>query len=578
MRIRILQLIMLLALPFTQITAQEDKDHNFNVGKNMQVFNEIYNYLDLMYVDTLNADEVVGTAINSMLRSLDPYTVYYPEDQVKNLRTMITGRYVGIGAVIRYNLKLKRVVIDEPYAGNPAAEVGLKKGDIILSIDDSTMVGKDDIYVSSHLRGDPGTTFVLKIKRPSTGKVMNFTIKRRSVELPSIPFYGLNGDGIGYLNLSSFTEGCAKDVRRALVEMKQKGMKGFVLDLRGNGGGSLSEAVDIVNMLVPKGITLVKTRGKLKRANRDYTTTVEPIDSVMPVVVLVNGESASASEITSGSLQDLDRAVILGTRTYGKGLVQLSVDLSYNGQLKLTTGKYYIPSGRCIQAINYKHARGGYTEHIPDSLTKVFHTVGGREVRDGGGIKPDIVVRPDSLPNIAYYLTVNGLDSTEVLLDYEIDYIASHPTIAPAADFEISDADYEDFKRRVIESGFTYDPESERALKSLKKIVQFEGYYDDAKTEFENLEKKLKHDIARDLDMHRDVLKQIISSDIVAAYYFQSGAIENSLKHDKQVKEAFNLIKDTDKYKSVLDGTYKPADDTDDGNDDTAADAQDEDE
>ena len=569
---------MLLALPFTQITAQEDKDHNFNVGKNMQVFNEIYNYLDLMYVDTLNADEVVGTAINSMLRSLDPYTVYYPEDQVKNLRTMITGRYVGIGAVIRYNQKLKRVVIDEPYAGNPAAEVGLKKGDIILSIDDSTMVGKDVSYVSSHLRGDPGTTFVLKIKRPSTGKVMNFTIKRRSVELPSIPFYGLNGDGIGYLNLSSFTEGCAKDVRRALVEMKQKGMKGFVLDLRGNGGGSLSEAVDIVNMLVPKGITLVKTRGKLKRANRDYTTTVEPIDSVMPVVVLVNGESASASEITSGSLQDLDRAVILGTRTYGKGLVQLSVDLSYNGQLKLTTGKYYIPSGRCIQAINYKHARGGYTEHIPDSLTKVFHTVGGREVRDGGGIKPDIVVRPDSLPNIAYYLTVNGLDSTEVLHDYEIDYIASHPTIAPAADFEISDADYEDFKRRVIESGFTYDPESERALKSLKKIVQFEGYYDDAKTEFENLEKKLKHDIARDLDMHRDVLKQIISSDIVAAYYFQSGAIENSLKHDKQVKEAFNLIKDTDKYKSVLDGTYKPADDTDDGNDDTAADAQDEDE
>lgn len=573
-----MQLIMLLALPFTQITAQEDKDHNFNVGKNMQVFNEIYNYLDLMYVDTLNADEVVGTAINSMLRSLDPYTVYYPEDQVKNLRTMITGRYVGIGAVIRYNQKLKRVVIDEPYAGNPAAEVGLKKGDIILSIDDSTMVGKDVSYVSSHLRGDPGTTFVLKIKRPSTGKVMNFTIKRRSVELPSIPFYGLNGDGIGYLNLSSFTEGCAKDVRRALIEMKQKGMKGFVLDLRGNGGGSLSEAVDIVNMLVPKGITLVKTRGKLKRANRDYTTTVEPIDSVMPVVVLVNGESASASEITSGSLQDLDRAVILGTRTYGKGLVQLSVDLSYNGQLKLTTGKYYIPSGRCIQAINYKHARGGYTEHIPDSLTKVFHTVGGREVRDGGGIKPDIVVRPDSLPNIAYYLTVNGLDSTEVLLDYEIDYIASHPTIAPAADFEISDADYEDFKRRVIESGFTYDPESERALKSLKKIVQFEGYYDDAKTEFENLEKKLKHDIARDLDMHRDVLKQIISSDIVAAYYFQSGAIENSLKHDKQVKEAFNLIKDTDKYKSVLDGTYKPADDTDDGNDDTVADAQDEDE
>ena len=566
MKIRILQLIALLMLPFAPAMAQEDKDHAFNVAKNMQVFNEIYNYLDLMYVDTLDADETVGTAINSMLRSLDPYTVYYPESEVKNLRTLITGRYVGIGAVIRYNQKLKRVVIDEPYAGNPAAEVGLKKGDIIISIDDSTMTDKDVSYVSSHLRGDAGTTFVLKIKRPSTGKEMDFKITRRSVEMPSIPFYGINKDGIGYLNLTGFTEGCAKEVRRAFVEMRHQGMRGFVLDLRGNGGGSLSEAVNIVNMFVPKGITLVKTRGKLKRANNDYVTQVEPIDSVMPVVVLVNGESASASEITSGSLQDLDRAVILGTRTYGKGLVQQTIDLSYNGRLKLTAGKYYIPSGRCIQAINYRHARGGYTEHIPDSLTKVFRTAGGREVRDGGGIKPDIVVRPDSLPNIAYYLTVTGLDSTEVLLDYEVDYIAKHPEIAPAADFEISDADYEDFKQRVIESGFTYDPESERALKSLKRIVQFEGYYDDAKTEFENLEKKLKHNIARDLDMNRDVLKQIISSDIVAAYYFQKGAVENSLRHDKQVKAAFDLINNPEKYKSVLDGTYKPADDNgDDG-------------
>ncbi len=561
MKIRILQIVALFAMSFAAASAQENRDHAFEVGKNMQVFNEIYGYLDLMYVDTLDADEVVGTAINSMLRSLDPYTVYYPEDKVNDLRTMMTGRYVGIGAVIRYNQQLKRVVIDEPYAGNPAAEVGLKKGDVILSIDDSTMTDKDVSFVSSKLRGDAGTTFVLKIERPSTGKVMDFKITRRSVAMPAIPFYGLNKDKIGYLNLTGFTEGCAKEVRRAFLDMKQKGMKGFVLDLRGNGGGSLSEAVDIVNMFVPKGITLVKTRGKLKRANNDYVTTVEPIDTVMPVVVVVNGESASASEITSGSLQDLDRAVILGTRTYGKGLVQLPVDLSYNGQLKLTTGKYYIPSGRCIQAINYRHARGGYTEHIPDSLTKAFRTRGGREVRDGGGIKPDVVVRPDSLPNIAYYLTVSGLDSTEVLLNYEIDYIASHPTIAPAADFEISDADYEDFKQRVIASGFTYDPESERILKQLKKVVQFEGYYDDAKTEFYNLEKKLRHDIARDLDMHREVLKDIISNDIVPAYYFQAGGVENSLKHDKQVNAAFDLINNPAEYRSVLDGTYKPADD-----------------
>ena len=548
---------MLLMLPWAASTAQEGSDHNFNVGKNMQVFNEIYGYLDLMYVDTLDADETVGTAINSMLRSLDPYTVYYPESEVNKLRTMITGRYVGIGSIIRYNQKLDRVVIDEPFAGTPAAEAGLRKGDVILAIDDSVMTDKDVQHVSSHLKGDAGTTFVLKIMRPSTGKEMRLRITRRAVETPTITYYGLNKDGIGYLNLTSFTEGCAKDVRRAFIEMKKEGMKGFVLDLRGNGGGSLPEAVQIVNMFVPKGLTLVKTRGKLKRANHDYTTTVEPIDTVMPVVVLVNGESASASEITAGSLQDLDRAVILGTRTYGKGLVQLPVDLSYNGQLKLTTGKYYIPSGRCIQAINYRHARGGYTEHVPDSLTKVFRTAGGREVRDGGGIKPDLVVKPDSLPNIAYYLTVSGLDSTEVLLDYEIDYMAEHPTIAPAAEFELSDEDYDEFKRRVIACGFTYDPESERALKQLKKIVEFEGYYDDAKAEFEALEKKLKHNIARDLDMHRDVLKQIITNDLVTAYYFQAGGVENSLNYDKQVKEACRLINDGAEYRAILDGTYK---------------------
>lgn len=552
MRIRVFKLLLLLLLPVTAVTAQESRSHNFDVAKNMQVFNEIYNYLDLMYVDTLDADEVVGTAISSMLRSLDPYTVYYPEEKVNDLKMMMTGRYVGIGAVIRYNQKLKNVVIDEPYAGNPAAEVGLKKGDIILSIDDSVMTDKDVSYVSSRLRGDAGTTFVLKVRRPSTGKTMQFKITRRSVAMPAIPYYGLRPDSIGYLNLSSFTEDCSKEVRRAFIDMKNKGMKGFVLDLRGNGGGSLSEAVNIVNMLVPKDITLVKTRGKLKRANYDYKTSVEPIDTVMPVVVLVNGESASASEITSGSLQDLDRAVIMGTRTYGKGLVQLPVDLPYNGQLKLTTSKYYIPSGRCIQAINYRHARGGYTEHIPDSLTRVFYTAGGREVRDGGGIKPDVEVRPDSLPNIAYYLTVSGLDSTEVLLGYEIDYIASHPTIAPAADFELSDADYEDFRQRVIESGFTYDPESEKVLKSLKKIVKFEGYYDDAKTEFENLEKKLKHNIAKDLDRNKEVLRQMISNDIVAAYYFQEGSVEHSLGYDKQVKEACRLINSPGEYRAVL--------------------------
>lgn len=534
------------------VGAQENRDHNFNVGKNLQVFNEIYNYLDLFYVDSLDADETVGTAIKSMLRSLDPYTEYYPEDKVNELKTMSTGRYVGIGSVIRKNTKLNRVVIDEPYAGNPAAEVGLKKGDVIISIDDSLMTDKDVSYVSSHLRGDAGTTFVLKVMRPSTGKTMQFRITRRAVEMPSIPFYGLREGGIGYINLNSYTENCSKEVRRAFVDMKRKGMKSLVLDLRGNGGGLVVEAANIVSMFVPSGTKIMEQRGRRKNGDRTYKNEGEPIDTLMPMVVLVDGGTASASEITAGALQDLDRAVVMGTRTYGKGLVQTSVEVPYNGQLKFTTNKYYIPSGRCIQAINYKHSRGGYTEHIPDSLTHVFYTAGGREVRDGGGIKPDIEVQPDSLPNIVYYLSVSGMDSTEVLHDYEVDYIAKHPTIAPAAEFMISDADYEDFKQRVIQSGFTYDPESEKALNSLKKIVQFEGYYDEAKAEFEQLEKKLKHDIARDLDRNKDVLKQVISGDIVSAYYFQSGAVENSLMADKQMKEAVKLLSNPEEYNNVL--------------------------
>ncbi|MGN1376633.1 MAG: S41 family peptidase [Prevotella sp.] len=557
MKTSILTSITILWLFAMPATAQENKDHNFNVGKNMQIFHEIYTYLDMMYVDTLNADEVIGNGIKSMLGSLDPYTVYYPENKVNDLKTMLTGRYVGIGAIIRYNQKTKRVVIDEPYASTPAAEAGLKKGDIILSIDDESMENKDVSYVSSHLRGDAGTSFILKYKRPSTGKTTQIKITRRPIEMPAIPYYGLYKDSIGYLNLNSFTDNCYKETRLAVIDMKHKGMKGLILDLRGNVGGSLSEAVNIVNMFVPKDLTIVKTVGKMKRVNHEYKTTIEPIDTIMPIVVLINGESASASEITCGSMQDLDRAVLIGSRTFGKGLVQVPVDISYSGQLKLTTSKYYIPSGRCIQAINYKHSQGGYKEHIPDSLTHVFYTANGREVRDGGGIKPDIEIKPDSIPNIAYYLTVNGLDSTEVLLDYEIDYMAKHPTIAPASEFMISDDDFEEFKRRVIESGFNYDPESEKVLQTLKKTVQFEGYYEDAKTEFENLEKKLKHNIAKDLDRNKELIKQLISNDIVSAYYYVAGSIENRLKDDKVIEEACRIINNPDQYRKILTGSKK---------------------
>ena len=529
-----------------------NKDHNFKVAKNLETFSAIYKYLDLMYVDTLNADEVIGNGINAMLSSLDPYTVYYPEDKVKELDMMISGKYAGIGALIRYDLKLNNVIIDEPYENMPAAEGGLKKGDIILSVNDSSMYKKSTSYVSDHLRGDAGSTFLLKIKRPSTGKTMKFKLTRKAIQMPAVPYYGLQQNGIGYLDLNSFTVDCSKDVRKAFLEMKKDGMKSLVLDLRNNGGGSLQEAINIVNMFVPKGLVLVNTKGKLERANREYKTTVEPIDTLMPIVVLVNDETASASEITSGSLQDLDRAVILGTRTYGKGLVQAPMELPYNGNLKLTTSKYYIPSGRCIQAINYKHSRGGYLEHVPDSLTKVFHTANGRIVRDGGGINPDVKVLPDSLPNIAFYLANSGMDSTEVMTNWILNYIKQHPTIGDPKSFIISDADYENFKSAVIKSGFKYDRQSEKVIKNLIDIAKFEGYYDDAKSEFAALEKKLQHNLAKELDHHKQTIKQVLTADLVAAYYYQRGAIANSLQFDKQWKEAVKLLENPQEYKKIL--------------------------
>lgn len=541
-------LMVLLAAP---AFAQIDRDHDFKTAKNMDIFNSIYKNLDLMYVDTLDAEEVVGNGIKAMLGSLDPYTTYYPEEKVNELKNMLTGKYAGVGAVVRYNFQLQRVCISEPYENMPAAEVGLKKGDIILSIDNGDMTNKDVAYVSDHLRGDPGTSFILKVKRPSTGKTLKVKITRRTIQMPFLPYYGMLEGGFGYINFNSFTDNCAKDVRRAFIDLKKQGAKGLVFDLRNNGGGSVSEAVSIINMFLPKGKTVLKMQGKLQRSNKEYKTSVEPVDSVMPMVVLVNGNSASASEIMSGSLQDYDRAIILGTRTYGKGLVQTTMDLPYNGQMKLTTAKYYIPSGRCVQALNYKHSKGGYVEHVPDSLTKVFYTANGREVRDGGGVKPDVEVKPDSLPNIAFYLA-GARDSNEVMLNYEVDYIAKHPTIAPAKDFELTDADYDEFKARVLKADFKYDRETEKYLKDLEKLAKFEGYYDDAKPEFEALKKKLSHNVAKDLDYNKEYIKQLLENEIVAAYYFQAGAIQNSLRYDKQIKEAVKLLNSPEEYSKIL--------------------------
>lgn len=502
--------------------AQEVKNHNLEVAKNLEIFNALYRNLDMMYVDTLDANKVVTAGIDAMLNTLDPYTEYYPEERQKDLKQMLTGKYAGIGALIRYHQKLKRCVIEEPYEGMPAAVNGLKKGDIILQIDDSLMTDKTTSYVSSHLRGEPGTTFLLKIQRPSTGKKMTFKITRQSIKMPEITWYGMLPNQTGYIALNTFTGEPSKQMRLAFVDLKKQGAEKLILDLRGNGGGSLSECVDILNMWLPKGLKIVETKGKLKRANNEYKTRLEPIDTVMPLVVLVNKETASASEITSGALQDLKRGVIIGTRTYGKGLVQVpNIDLPYNANLKLTTSRYYLPSGRGI------------------------------EMKDG--LKPDIEVKPDTLANITLYL--DRLDSTETVLDYVVEYIGKHPTIAPAADFHLTDADYADFKQRVIKAGFTYDQLSKKQFEEMEKAMKFEGYYDEAKAELEALKAKIDHhDLNSDLDRHRDEIQQMLEQDIVSAYYYQGGELQVGLRNDKTLQEAQRILNTPGEYNRILKG------------------------
>lgn len=546
------KILTLIILAVSLSASAQKKNHNYDVARNMDIFSAIYKNLDMMYVDTLDASEVVGTGIKAMLRSLDPYTEYYASDEVKNLKQMLTGKYAGIGAIVRKNMKTGNVCIDEPYFGMPAQEVGLKKGDEIISIDDSTMIGKDVSYVSSRLRGDAGSTFLLTFKRPGEKKEMQVKIKRRAIQLPSVPYFGMLDDKVGYISLTQFTEGCAQQVRRAFIELRQQGMEGFVFDLRNNGGGSLQEAIKIVNMFVPKGITLVTTKGKMAKVNHEYKTDAEPVDTLMPIVVLVNGNTASASEITAGSLQDLDRAVVFGTRTYGKGLVQVPIDLPHNTSMKVTTSKYYIPSGRCIQAINYKHTGGGYKEHIPDSLTHVFYTAHGREVRDGGGIKPDIEFRGDTVPNIAVYLAGSGLDSTEVMFNWVVDYIMKHDSIAKAEEFHLSAEEWSDFSKAVVDAGFKYDRETVKLYDELIKVAKMEGYYEDNKDEFEALKAKLSHNLARELEKNEQHIRRVLEADIIAAYHYQKGAIAYQNKYDKQVTEAKRLVVSGEEYKNVF--------------------------
>lgn len=543
------------------MTSFKEDDRNFQISKNLDIFNSIFKELDMFYVDTVNAEKMIQTGVEGMLSLTDPYTEYYPEEEVSSLKEMTTGKYGGIGAAIRYYEAKDRIAVVEPTEGMPAAEAGVKAGDIILSVGGKEMVRGDmkpqefSSKVSEALRGEPGTSFVLKVLRPlkNDSTVMEFKLTRKNIRTNPVPYYGMVKDSIGYLALSSFTENSAKDFKKAFIELKQKGAKSLIIDLRDNGGGSLSEAVDIVNLYVPKGQEIVVTKGKVRQAQGSYKTQNEPVDTQIPLAVLVNGATASASEIVSGSLQDLDRAVVIGSRTFGKGLVQTIRPLPYNGTLKVTTSKYYIPSGRCIQAIDYaKKNADGSVARTPDSLTTVFHTAAGREVRDGGGIRPDIEVKGDKIPNIVFYLM-----NDDLIFDYATQYCWDHPTLASVDDFKLTDADYEAFKKLVKSRNFTYDRQSEKMLKSLKEIAEFEGYMTEAAEEFKALEKKLNHNLDRDLDYFAKPIKEYLSQEIVTRYFYQRGAVMERLKDDTDLEKAIEVLQNPARYREILSAPVK---------------------
>lgn len=547
-------LVVLMALGLSSFKQEDDR--NFQIAKNLDIFNAIFKELDLFYVDTLNPEKVIQNGVNGMLALTDPYTEYYPEEEVSSLKEMITGKYGGIGAAIRYYKKKDRIAVIEPIEGMPAAEAGVKAGDIILSVGGKDMVRGDlkpqefSEKVSEALRGEPGTSFILKVLRPlkNDSTVMEFKITRKNIRNNPVPYYGMVHDSISYLALSGFTDNCAKDVKKAFIELKDKGAKALILDLRDNGGGSLQEAVDIVNFFIPKGKEIVVTKGKIRQAAGSFKTANEPIDTGMPLAVLVNGNTASASEILSGSMQDLDRAVIIGTRTYGKGLVQTTRQLPYNGTLKVTTSKYYIPSGRCIQAIDYaKKNADGSVARIPDSLTHVFYTAAGREVRDGGGIRPDIEVKGDKFPNILFYLL-----NDDLIFDYATQYCLTHPALVSVDSLQITDEDYADFKKLVKDANFTYDRQSEQMLKTLKEVAEFEGYMEGAAEEFKALEQKLNHNLDRDLDYFSGPIKEQIAEEVATRYFFERGAAMQRLKDDADLKKAIEVLTSPAEYRKIL--------------------------
>ena len=522
----------------------------------LKMFGQVYKLLDMYYVDTLNAKKSVGTAVRSMLADLDPYTEYFDAKEAKDFSSAVTGKYAGVGAIIQFYKPEGRCIINKPYKGKPADKAGLRKGDVIISINgkdfhtnDTKNISDFTSSVSSALRGDAGTTITVKIKRRGVEQPFEVKVTRENVQLPSVPYSGMLDDQTGYVCLTSFTKDCSREVRDAIASLKQKGATRLVFDLRDNGGGLADEAVEIVNLFVPKGKLILSMKAKHKELNSSYATKNTPAFPDMPVVVLVNGNSASASEITCGALQDLDRAVVMGKRTYGKGLVQRTFDLPDNGLVKLTTSHYYIPSGRCIQALDYSQRSGqGEAYRTPDSLTKVFYTEAGRTVRDGGGITPDIDVDPDTLPVYIY----------EMLLDNEVgtfvtDYSAQHETIAPASKFRISDSDYDAFVERLFASqDRDIEPGSTKLLNQLERTMRLENMPADAYSKIKELRELFKPKKAEFLQTFRKPIMRWLEAEICMNYYGDAGALEARSLVDSEVKAALKLLNDPDRYKAIL--------------------------
>jgi carboxyl-terminal processing protease len=530
-------------LPSGLINAQSN---GFEVLKSLELMDQIYQHLELYFVDEPQAGKIAKTGIDAMLRELDPYTVYYHESNIEDYRLMTTGQYGGIGALIRKVGEF--TVIAEPYEGNPAHKSGLRAGDKIISIDGKQMKGLNSDEVSSALKGPKGTTIEIKIERLKEGS-KTISVTRDEIKLPDVPYTGMLNSSVGYIKLSSFTTTASSEVKNAFIKLKDQGMKELVLDLRGNPGGLLIEAVKIVNMFVKSGQTVVTTKGRVEEENRVYKTLETPLDTEIPVVVLIDGGSASASEIVAGGLQDLDRGVILGNTSYGKGLVQRTYDLKYGSKVKLTIAKYYTPSGRCVQRLEYYDEKTDGTKpvEIPDSLLKIFKTVNGRDVIDGRGIEPDKKVELKDMSRLS--ATVY---SKNFIFDYATDYFTQHNAIAAAGEFVLSDEEYDAFKAYVMAQDFSYTTASEEMLKKMKETAEEEGFFADSQVEYEALLDKVHPSKERDLVKFKEEIKQLLENEIVSRYYFQKGRAQDAFRYDPVVTEAVKVVTNKSEYNTIL--------------------------